>query len=119
MLKNLLLVALAVSVATLGSAKESQADNYVRGHLRSSGSYVNPHYRSNADGNFWNNYSTSPNVNPYTGRVGTHHYPSLRTQYGSPSLNYQFDRNGNVDLWGSGIYQQPQRPANMPSWMRW
>ena len=118
MFKKLLLVAVVFEVSAISSVQESQADNYVRGHLRSSGSYVNPYYRSNADGNFWNNYSTYPNVNPYTGSVGTHHYPSLRTQYGSPSLNYQFDRNGNVDPWASGIFVQPQRPANRPSWAR-
>jgi len=47
------------------------ADVYVRGHFRSNGTYVQPHYRSNPDGNFSNNWSTYPNVNPYTGRTGT------------------------------------------------
>ncbi len=109
MLKKLLVVAFAVTMAALGSVKESQADNYVRGHLRSSGSYVNPYYRSNADGNFWNNYSTYPNVNPYTGSVGTHRYPSYssgRTQYGSPSINYQFNNDGSVDPYRSGLIQR-------------
>lgn len=33
--------------------------------------YVQGHYRSEADGNFWNNWSTKGNVNPYTGQPGT------------------------------------------------
>ena len=56
----------------------AQADTYVRGYYRSNGTYVRPHYRSTRDGNFYNNWSTYPNVNPYTGRVGTRTYPSYR-----------------------------------------
>ena len=51
------------------------ADVYVRGHFRSNGTYVQPHYRSNPDGNFSNNWSTYPNVNPYTGEMGTRRNP--------------------------------------------
>jgi hypothetical protein len=47
------------------------ADVSVRGYYRSNGTYVQPHYRSNPDGNVYNNWSTYPNVNPYTGRTGT------------------------------------------------
>lgn len=35
-----------------------------------------PHYRSHPDGNFWNNWSTRGNVNPFTGKVGTKDYPN-------------------------------------------
>ncbi len=52
----------------LGTA---MADVYVRGYCKSNGIYVAPHYRSNPDGNAWNNWSTQGNVNPYTGRRGT------------------------------------------------
>jgi len=52
------------------------ADVYVRGHLRSNGTYVPPHYRSNADSSFHNNWSTHPNINPYTGQIGTRRTPS-------------------------------------------
>ena len=47
------------------------ADVYVRGYHRSNGTYVQPHYKSNPDGNSYNNWSTYPNVNPYTGKTGT------------------------------------------------
>ena len=47
------------------------ADVSVRGYYRSNGTYVQPHYRSNPDGNFGNNWSTYGNVNPYTGKTGT------------------------------------------------
>ncbi len=66
------LMVLAVICVTAISAN---ADVYVRGHYRSNGTYVQPHYRSNPDGNFHNNWSTYPNVNPYTGAIGTRRTP--------------------------------------------
>jgi len=44
---------------------------HVRGYYKKNGTYVQPHYRSSPDGNFWNNWSTTGNVNPYTGQPGT------------------------------------------------
>jgi hypothetical protein len=41
----------------------------VRGYYRRDGTYVQPHYRSNPDGNPYNNYSYPGNLNPYTGQV--------------------------------------------------
>ena len=61
---------LAVSVIFITTAP-AFADVFVQGHLRSNGSYVQPHYRSNPDGNVSNNWSTYGNINPYTGKVGT------------------------------------------------
>jgi hypothetical protein len=45
---------------------------HVRGYYNSHGTYVPPHYRSAPDGNFYNNWSTWGNINPYTGHFGTH-----------------------------------------------
>lgn len=42
----------------------------VNGYYRSSGTYVQPHYRTSPDSTRWNNYSTRGNYNPYTGRTG-------------------------------------------------
>lgn len=41
----------------------------VKGYTRKDGTYVAPHYRSNPDGNPYNNYSFPGNTNPYTGKV--------------------------------------------------
>jgi hypothetical protein len=49
----------------------ASADTYVQGYLRSDGTYVMPHYRTNPDATIYNNYSTRPNINPYTGKEGT------------------------------------------------
>lgn len=51
-------------------------DVFVPGHLRSDGTYVKPHMRSAPDSSYNNNWSTSPNVNPYTGQQG-HNQPKL------------------------------------------
>ena len=53
-------------------------DVYVDGYRRSDGTYAKPHYRSNPDGDFWNNWNTAGNTNPYTGRAGTRVSPVPR-----------------------------------------
>ena len=47
------------------------ADQYINGYTRKDGTYVAPHYRSDPDGNPYNNYSYPGNVNPYTGKRAT------------------------------------------------
>lgn len=49
----------------------AQRDVFVDGHIRQDGTYVAPHWRSAPDGNPNNNWTTTPNVNPYTGERGT------------------------------------------------
>ena len=60
---RLFLLALLVS-------QSAMAATHVRGYTTSSGTYVAPHYRSNADTTTSNNYGTSGNVNPYNGNIG-------------------------------------------------
>lgn len=67
----------------------ADADVYVRGHYRSNGTYVRSHYRSNPDGNFYNNWSTYPNVNPYTGAIGTRRTPSYSNNYSWSNPSYR------------------------------
>ena len=58
----------------------TQSQTHVRGHLRSDGTYVPPHYRTTQNSTRNDNWTTRPNVNPYTGRVGTR-----APDYSSPS----------------------------------
>lgn len=60
-----------VILAALLAAAPAFAADYVRGYMRSNGTYVAPHYRSSPDSSMFNNYSTQGNVNPYTGQAGT------------------------------------------------
>ena len=59
-----------LAIATLVSAPVI-ADQYVKGHTRSDGTYVAPHYRSTPNNVQYDNYSTKGNTNPYTGQRGT------------------------------------------------
>ena len=47
------------------------ADTFVNGYYRSNGTYVQPHYRSAPNNSYNDNWSVSPNINPYTGQQGT------------------------------------------------
>jgi hypothetical protein len=87
---------LMVMAIVLGTSIGASADVYVRGYVRSNGTYVQPHYRSNPDGIFQNNWSTYPNVNPYTGAIGTKRTPNYSE---SPSLRIpSYDWSG-PELW--------------------
>jgi hypothetical protein len=81
---RLALGACALCLLTLPASAGS-----VNGYFRNDGTYVAPYYRSSPDSSYNNNYSVSPNVNPYTLKSGTL----------SPTLN---DRPPSNDLFGSG-----------------
>jgi len=82
MFKKILLAATLGVCAIIGS-QQARADVFVRGYYRSDGTYVAPHFRSNPDHNFYNNWSTYPNINPYTGQMGTRLTPPYRMGYPS------------------------------------
>ncbi len=63
---KLLIAAIVISVSTV-----VLADEYVKGHVKSDGTYVQGHYKTEANDTKTDNYSSKPNVNPYTGKKGT------------------------------------------------
>lgn len=65
------LLTLAI-LLSIGFAVPKSADAAVRvkGYIRSNGTYVAPHYRSNPDSSKLNNWSTKGNYNIYTGKKG-------------------------------------------------
>ena len=121
MLKKVLLMAVVLAGSSLVTDSAEAGDIWVRSHVRSNGTYVKPHYRSRPDGNFYNNYSTYPNINPYTGRTGTRRtpsyssYPTFRTRsYSFPSYrtrNYSFSSPSSSSF-GLGSY------SSRRSWIR-
>ena len=56
-------------------------DVYVRGYTRSDGTYVSPHHRTQQNQVFGDNYSTSGNSNPHTGKAGTRNNPPKNGTY--------------------------------------
>ena len=69
MIKKLTFLAI-LATSIFGFAASSFADVWVNGYYRSSGTYVQPHYRSSPDSNPYNNWSSRGNYNPYTGKKG-------------------------------------------------
>lgn len=49
----------------------AQGTTTVRGHIRKDGTYVPPHTRTAPNNTRTDNWSSAPNVNPYTGKQGT------------------------------------------------
>lgn len=70
-MKRFVLLALLAAPVVLAAPAADAGGTYVRGYTRSDGTYVAPHHRSSPDGSTTNNWSVSPNVNPYTGERGT------------------------------------------------
>lgn len=56
---------------TVPKATSYGAPVYHSGYVKKSGSYVQPHYQTAPDSTKVNNWSSRPNVNPYTGKEGT------------------------------------------------
>lgn len=65
------LLILGAIVMFLSQASPSFSQVKVKGYIKKDGTYVKPYYRSNPDGNPYNNYSFPGNVNPYTGETAT------------------------------------------------
>lgn len=74
---------LMLFVALAASAPLS-AQVHVKGYVRSDGTYVAPYVRSSPDRSVLNNYSTVPNVNPYTGQRGTVNPYAPSSLYSAP-----------------------------------
>lgn len=52
-------------------AVPASAQVHVRGYTKKDGTYVAPHVRTTPNDSKYDNWSTSPNINPYTGKTGT------------------------------------------------
>ncbi len=67
-MRKVLMLGMALGIMCLSSVVSAE---YVRGHYRSNGTYVQGYHRSSANGTKMDNYSTRGNYNPYTGAKGT------------------------------------------------
>lgn len=80
---------------------------YVRGYTRKDGTYVQPHYRSNPDGNPYNNWSYPGNTNPYTDKVAS----------GNPDtyLRNYYDRTPSVPSYSSYVLPNSSSYSSSPA----
>ncbi len=69
-MKKILATFLLIIALGLGVFSFAEAAVRVRGYFRSSGTYVQPYYRSSPNSTRWDNYSTKGNYNPFTGKSG-------------------------------------------------
>jgi hypothetical protein len=67
-MRTLLLAATVALSATAATAYSA----YYQGYARQDGTYVAPHYESAPEYSDNNNWSRSPNVNPYIGQFGSY-----------------------------------------------
>lgn len=82
-------------------------NTHVKGYYKKNGTYVQPHYRSAPDGNFYNNWSTKGNINPYTGKVGSKEYPSTNHGYLRTPTTYE-EMSVSNDI----LYEQTRKEFN-------
>ena len=75
-------------------------DVQVKGHYRSNGTYVKPHYRSAPNGTVFDNYSTKGNTNPYTGKSGTVDPYKSSSGFGNSSRGYGQSLGGSSNSFG-------------------
>ena len=73
-------VALLLFVSAFFFSSSAEAAVRTRGYYKpSTGTYVQPYYRSSPNSTRWDNYSTRGSYNPYTGKKGyTNPYKSYR-----------------------------------------
>lgn len=73
-------------VTTVGTSCFAQAAHWVNGYYTRNGTYIPGHYETNANGNFYDNWGTRGNYNPYTGKPGwisqSQHHPAYYDRYG-------------------------------------
>ena len=106
MLKKLLLVAVVATVASISLVSSaSAADRWNR-----YGSTCSPRSSQSI---YYFPQQTQMVIQQRSGS-SSYFFSAPITQYGSPNINYQFDRSGNVDLYGSGLIQ-PSRGVR-PIW---
>jgi hypothetical protein len=58
-------------VGSFGSKGFSSRTVPVRPHIRYNGTVVKPHFRTSPNATIKDNWSTRPNINPFTGKSGT------------------------------------------------
>jgi hypothetical protein len=102
----------AVSAAVVPVA---QAAVRVKGYFRKDGTYVQSHYRSNPDGNPYNNWSFPGNTNPYTGKVAPGNPDTyLKNYYGGSGASYAVPSSPSYSYNSSNVPSQPAAPIVVP-----
>ncbi len=100
-MKRIAIIFLVSLIAFTSIVFDVDAAVRVNGYYRKNGTYVQPYYRSNPDGNPYNNWSFPGNTNPYTGKVAS----------GNPDTYLNNYYNGS----SGGLYSLPSVSSYVPS----
>lgn len=73
-----------LAIASFASAQTNGSTRYQSGYYKpSTGTYVQPHYKTISNSTNWDNFSTKDNYNPYNGSKG-----SRARDYSNDAYNY-------------------------------
>jgi len=70
-MKNIFLLLSCLMISVLSLAQTNPNHIYVNGYYDSNGNYVSGYYKTAPNSTINDNFSTKPNINPYTGEYGT------------------------------------------------
>lgn len=108
-MKNLISLLIAMFAFLIFSFAQNPNHVYVSGYTKSNGTYVAGHYRTAPNTTKNDNFSTYPNVNPYTGKQGTvapsYNYTNTTTNTQTNSYtntynnNYTLPRVTTIKVW--------------------
>ena len=106
-MKNLITLVFALAAFATATFAQNSNHVYVNGYTKSDGTYVQGHYRTAPNSTINDNFSTYPNVNPYTGQQGTI----------SPSYYYDYTPSRSSSNSNSyyNTYTTPSYPSNTKS----
>jgi len=95
---RIIYIFLAFMFVNLSFAQTNPRHVQVNGYYKSNGTYVQPHHRTSPNNTNTDNFSTKPNINPYTGQMG----------YIQP------DNNGTIqyNYTPTNSYTQSETPTN-------
>jgi len=88
-------------------AQVNPSSEYVSGYFKADGTYVEGHYRTTPNSTVNDNYSTYPNVNPWTGQQGTR--GRQQVTYTTPVATFNLFGNGRVR------HIESTMPTNQPT----
>lgn len=92
------------------------ADVWVKGYYRKDGTYVRGHWRSNPDGNPYNNWSFPGNINPHTGKVATGNPDTYLDRYYDWTSTYEYYRSYHSAEEFNGWLKNMEKSKQFAEW---
>lgn len=98
-MNKFLILSIFLISAIIGFSQVNPNSTYQQGYYKSNGTYVQPHYKTQPNNTNNDNYTTTPNTNPYTNKQG-----SRAQDYSTGSYNYGSGKTINTGPRGGQYY---------------